>query len=148
MRARAAARCRPSRRVELEREAAVRVRHRELLDGQHGERRRQAPRLRAPSRRARHQRAPLPPFQAVNEVVVWDRVVGSREESQVQTTNAFIKYPVIHHGHELRGVPLSLSLHWDVMPLTGVPYLDRSAKATAVTFPAEYCADAECRLKR
>ena len=57
--------------------------------------------------------------------------------------NAFIKYPVIHHDKELRGAPLSISLHWDVMPITGTPYFDWRGVST-VTLPETYCDEGLC----
>jgi hypothetical protein len=45
---------------------------------------------------------------------------------------------------ELRGVPVSLSLNWDVMPITGVLYRGKRGRHT-VRLPTEYCNDKECK---
>lgn len=71
-------------------------------------------------------------------MLVWDAVLRSRAESVVRLDAARIKYPLIDQGRELRGAPLSLTLHWDVMPITGALYAGRGGNFSAA-LPAAYC---------
>ncbi len=83
------------------------------------------------------------PDRPFNEVVVWDRVVNRTADARLRLTDAFNEYPLTDAGTGLRGVPVSLALNWDVMPITGV--LGTTAVYShTVRMPAQYCTDAEC----
>jgi hypothetical protein len=90
------------------------------------------------------------PSQAVNEVVIWDRVVNNPSEAVLRLAGQFVKYPLMDAGKELRGAPVSLTLHWDVMPITGKLYGATRGNHT-VRLPAAYCSEGEagheCRLE-
>jgi len=81
---------------------------------------------------------PVSPPQPRNSVLVWDATLRSRAESRVKLDAARIKYPLIDQGRELRGAPLSLTLHWDVMPITGALYAGHGGNYSA-TLPSAYC---------
>ena len=79
-----------------------------------------------------------------NEVVIWDRVVNRTADARLKLADAFNKYPIIDQGTELRGAAITLSLSWDVMPITGLLYHHQRALST-VRMPAAYCTETECR---
>ena len=85
---------------------------------------------------------PPPAPQAANSVVLWDKVVRSRAEALVQVKDAYTKYPLLDQGKDLRGTPMTLTLHWDVMPITGMLYADTRGNHT-VRLPGSYCAEAD-----
>ena len=87
-------------------------------------------------------------LQKINEVVIWDKVINSTETALLSMKNNFIKYPLLDQGKELRGTPVSLTLHWDVMPITGKLYMDTRGKHT-VRMPDRYCSEMEtkCRIE-
>ena len=56
--------------------------------------------------------------------------------------DAFVKYPLLDQSKDLRGALMSLTLHWDVMPITGMLYSDARGNYS-VRLPDSYCADAD-----
>ena len=75
-----------------------------------------------------------------NEVVIWDKVISSPEGAKLLLTEQYNKYPLVDQKADLRDTPITLSLFWDVMPITGI--LKRSSKRmTRVRLPAAYCRD-------
>ena len=86
----------------------------------------------------------------MNEVVIWDRVVNNASEAVLKLDGQFVKYPLMDAGKELRGTPVSLTLHWDVMPITGKLYGATRGNHT-VRLPTAYCSEVErggeCRLE-
>mmetsp|Transcript_899 Transcript_899/g.2291 ORF Transcript_899/g.2291 Transcript_899/m.2291 type:complete len:172 (-) Transcript_899:1142-1657(-) len=70
-----------------------------------------------------------------NEVTVWDKVVASKEEAQVDQT--FIsKYKLVDNGADLRGKNVTLTLAWNVMPyIGGLYYQDMKFEAA---LPSQY----------
>lgn len=59
------------------------------------------------------------PTHAHNEVVIWDEIVESEEDSLLQLRGERVKYPLRDYGTDLRGADVKLSLLYDVMPITG-----------------------------
>jgi hypothetical protein len=78
----------------------------------------------------------------MNEVVIWDRVMNRTQSHVVSVRGAHVKYPLVDAGKELRGTPVSLTLHWDVMPITGTLYTAQGGRHT-VRLPERYCSVAE-----
>ena len=77
-----------------------------------------------------------------NEVVVWDRVVNSSALANLHVANEFNKYPLVDKRQELRGANVTLSLCWDIMPITGL--LKKHSRPFALLqLPSEYCLDRE-----
>jgi hypothetical protein len=75
-----------------------------------------------------------------NEVVIWDKVISSAEDAKLLMTEQYNKYPLVDQKADLRDTPITLSLFWDVMPITGI--LKRSSRRmTRVRLPAIYCRD-------
>lgn len=85
---------------------------------------------------------PPPPLQKVNEAVIWDLVVQNRSQAVLSVRDRDIKYPLIDQGKDLRGTPVALTLHWDVMPITGTLYTAQGGRHT-VRLPERYCSVAE-----
>ena len=79
-------------------------------------------------------------MQKVNEVVIWDYVVQNRSQALLSVKDSYVKYPLLDQGKDLRGVPVSLTLHWDVMPITGKLYIDTKGSVT-VKMPDSYCSE-------
>ena len=56
---------------------------------------------------------------ALNQVVIFDKIIQTPEEAEFSLTNEWNKYMLLDIGEELRGRDVSLKLGWDVMPLFG-----------------------------
>ncbi len=84
------------------------------------------------------------PTNPFNEVVIWDRVVNKTSDARMKLRDVFNKYPLIDQGRGLLNTPVTLALNWDVMPITGLLYMNRVAKST-VRMPSVYCTEAECK---
>lgn len=55
-----------------------------------------------------------------NEQIIWDRIIQSPHDAVLQLNASSPKYLVIDQkAGEIRGKPLNISIHWDVMPYTG-----------------------------
>ena len=75
-----------------------------------------------------------------NEVVIWDKVVTSPEAARLLLKGEFNKYPLVDQRADLRDTAITLSLFWDIMPITGI--LKRSSRRmTRVRLPSVYCRD-------
>ena len=75
-----------------------------------------------------------------NEVVIWDKVITSSDAAKLVLTEQYNKYPLVDQKSDLRDTPITLSLFWDVMPITGI--LKRSSRRmTRVRLPSTYCRD-------
>ena len=74
----------------------------------------------------------------MNRVVVWDRIVSTPEEARLHARGNFSKYPILDQKTELRGRVLNLTLHWDVMPYTGILFTGRGGSFSA-RLPDAYC---------
>lgn len=75
-----------------------------------------------------------------NEVVIWDKVVTSADAAKLVLTEQYNKYPLVDQRADLRDTPITLSIFWDIMPITGI--LKRSSKKmTRVRLPGAYCRD-------
>lgn len=84
-------------------------------------------------------------MQAANSVVIWDKVVPTKEDAKLKYKGERAKYPLIDQHQELRGVPVSLTLHWDATPITGL-FSTTISRNHTVTLPADYCQDGMCAL--
>jgi signal peptidase complex subunit 3 len=77
----------------------------------------------------------------VNQVVVWDKILEAIDPKKlIKEENVFVKYALVDQGTELRGKDVTLSLHWDHMPITGFLYMGGQSPDTTTSFtlPAEY----------
>lgn len=77
-----------------------------------------------------------------NEVVVWDKVVNNTKDAVLRYVNEFNKYPLVDRKQELRGTQITLSLSWDIMPITGLLWR-RSRPFALLQLPRAYCLDRE-----
>lgn len=84
------------------------------------------------------------PANGFNEAVIWDRVVNRTADARLRISGAFNKYPIIDQHTELRNAAITLSLNWDVMPITGLLFRGQRAVST-VRMPPAYCTEDECR---
>ena len=78
-----------------------------------------------------------------NEVVIWDKVITGVEHARLRLNEQYNKYPLVDQRTELRGMPISLSISWDIMPITGM-LLRRNRTAARFLLPTQYCADNDC----
>ena len=73
----------------------------------------------------------------VNQVVVWDKIVQTPEEAKLDLTEVPIKYYLVDHSDQLRDTEVKLSLHWDIMPITGLLYMFQQGNHT-IQMPSDY----------
>eukprot|EP00598_Pedospumella_elongata_P002569 CAMPEP_0184985060 /NCGR_PEP_ID=MMETSP1098-20130426/13888_1 /TAXON_ID=89044 /ORGANISM="Spumella elongata, Strain CCAP 955/1" /LENGTH=145 /DNA_ID=CAMNT_0027509121 /DNA_START=137 /DNA_END=574 /DNA_ORIENTATION=+ len=73
----------------------------------------------------------------LNQVIIWDKIVTSRETAWLKATDEFVKYALIDQGQELRNKTISLRLMWDHMPVTGRLY-NGDERKNSFTLPAKY----------
>jgi Signal peptidase subunit len=56
-----------------------------------------------------------------NEQIIWDRIIQSPQDALLKLNASSPKYLVIDQkAGEIRGKALNISIHWDVMPYTGL----------------------------
>ena len=84
-------------------------------------------------------------MQPRNELVVWDSIVTSVDAAALTLNGSSVKYPLIDQHQELLGAPLTLTLHWDVMPITGVLYAGMGGRHRVV-LPERYCNPGDCHV--
>lgn len=73
----------------------------------------------------------------LNQVIIWDKIVKSKEEAHLKFYNEFIKYALIDQGAELRNRTITLKLYFDHMPITGRIYVGNTSNRT-FTLPGKY----------
>ncbi|XP_074278735.1 signal peptidase complex subunit 3A-like [Silene latifolia] len=61
------------------------------------------------------------PQNSVNQISVWDHIIESKKDADIQVTFRN-KYPIFDQGSNLRGTEFNLTLHWHVMPKTGMMF--------------------------
>lgn len=81
-----------------------------------------------------------------NEVVIWDRVINRTADARLLLAGVYNKYPLVDQRAELKGAPVTLSLSWDVMPITGL-LKKTSVVASRVRMPTQYCTEAACTVE-
>lgn len=79
-----------------------------------------------------------------NEIVIWDKIVNRTQDSRLRLNDVYNKYPIIDYGTELRDTPITLTLNWDVMPITGSLY-SHTVQTSTVRMPPMYCTEVECK---
>lgn len=77
------------------------------------------------------------PSNAVNQVVIYDKIIQSAEDASFSLKNEYNKYNLFDFSGELRGADLTLRLSWDVMPLFGPLDLQHGGEFEFV-LPAKY----------
>lgn len=79
------------------------------------------------------------PTKPINQVIVWDKIVKSPAEANINRRGEQCRYALASQGAELRNKTITLRLMWDHMPLTGRLYNGESAKQT-YKLPGQYSA--------
>eukprot|EP00941_MAST-03F_sp_MAST-3F-sp1_P001841 g1841.t1 len=74
---------------------------------------------------------------SLNEVVLWDKIIPSKEEAVIKLKRHFVKYPLIDMHDELRGTEVTLKLLWDPMPITGILSMGKKGEHKFV-LPSKY----------
>eukprot|EP00428_Durinskia_dybowskii_P078024 CAMPEP_0170360266 /NCGR_PEP_ID=MMETSP0117_2-20130122/3191_1 /TAXON_ID=400756 /ORGANISM="Durinskia baltica, Strain CSIRO CS-38" /LENGTH=128 /DNA_ID=CAMNT_0010614573 /DNA_START=190 /DNA_END=576 /DNA_ORIENTATION=+ len=73
----------------------------------------------------------------LNQVIIWDKIIESKDTAWIKEKNEFVKYALIDQGQELRNKTVSLRLMWDHMPLTGRLY-NGDERKSSFTLPSKY----------
>ena len=77
------------------------------------------------------------PENGLNQVVLWDKIIERRADAVVQQNPLRQKYALIDQGTNFRGMPLNLTVVWNVMPRVGM--LSSASRSFAVgSLPDEY----------
>ena len=79
-----------------------------------------------------------------NEIVIWDKIVNRTQDSRIKLYEIYNKYPIIDYGTSLRNTPITLTLNWDVMPITGTLY-SQTVQTSSIKMPSVYCTEIECK---
>jgi signal peptidase complex subunit 3 len=79
------------------------------------------------------------PDNAVNQVVLWDRIVTRQRDAHLRVKALRLKYPFIDRGRALRGRAFNVTVVWDVMPKVGRLAM-RSRSFPMPPLPEEYTA--------
>jgi signal peptidase complex subunit 3 len=56
----------------------------------------------------------------LNQVVVWDHIITGKESAQIHASSIVNKYSLTDQGYGLRGNDITLVLHWNTIPITGL----------------------------
>ena len=75
---------------------------------------------------------------AVNQVVMWDKIVQRKEDANLSYKNVFNKYVLVDWKDELRGTDIKLKLVWDIMPLSGRLFMHHRTSRTNFQLPNVY----------
>lgn len=70
--------------------------------------------------------------------MIWDRIIARPEDAHLVAAGNFSKYPLLDQKAELRGRLVNLTLHWDIMPYTGILFAGTGGRFAA-RLPSEYC---------
>mmetsp|Transcript_29151 Transcript_29151/g.38339 ORF Transcript_29151/g.38339 Transcript_29151/m.38339 type:complete len:111 (+) Transcript_29151:355-687(+) len=78
----------------------------------------------------------------LNQVIIWDKIIESKEDAHLKDYNVFVKYALIDQGKNLKDNNITLRMYWDHMPLTGRLYVhdDNSGEDSSFIMPSEYTA--------
>jgi signal peptidase complex subunit 3 len=79
------------------------------------------------------------PENGINQVVLWDKIVERKQDANLRIRSLRQKYAFIDQGRNLRGLPLNLTVAWNVMPKVGRLFT-RSKTFAVGTLPDEYTA--------
>eukprot|EP00850_Spirogloea_muscicola_P010772 SM000064S19794 [mRNA] locus=s64:491020:491774:+ [translate_table: standard] len=56
---------------------------------------------------------------SVSQVSLWDYIIQDKAQAQFHFPELRAKYGFVDQGNTLRGQPFNLTLHWNVMPISG-----------------------------
>ena len=77
----------------------------------------------------------------LNQIVVWDKIVESKDDAYIKLKRHSVKYALIDQGAELRNKTINFVLAWDHMPYTGRLYQGRGDDVESkhkYKFPGKY----------
>ncbi|TPX58000.1 hypothetical protein SpCBS45565_g08094 [Spizellomyces sp. 'palustris'] len=74
------------------------------------------------------------PSHNVNQIVIWDDIITSKEDAIVTLRNKKAEYIASDMSHKLAGIRTNLSLHWNIVPNVGLLMTQRAGSAP-LTFP-------------
>uniref|UniRef100_A0A061R218 Signal peptidase complex subunit 3 n=1 Tax=Tetraselmis sp. GSL018 TaxID=582737 RepID=A0A061R218_9CHLO len=72
----------------------------------------------------------------LNQVVVFDKIVQTRESAVISNKKLRNKYNLVDQGRNLRGRQVNLTVTWQVMPIVGALYTQ--SQTFQATLPKEY----------
>lgn len=72
-----------------------------------------------------------------NEVIVWDSILSSREDSLIKRVGQYNKYSLKDHGYGLRGAEVKLKLKYNILPYMGPLFYGEEGE-TDFTVPRNY----------
>ncbi|KAL6068420.1 Signal peptidase complex subunit 3 [Balamuthia mandrillaris] len=73
----------------------------------------------------------------VNQIVLWDRIIQTKEDSLLHLQKERIEYPLVDQGHHLLGNEVRFYFSWDITPITGI--LQKASKGEhLLTLPSDY----------
>ncbi|CAH0387363.1 unnamed protein product [Bemisia tabaci] len=82
------------------------------------------------------------PNNALNQVVLWDKIILRGENALLDFKNMNIKYYFWDDGHGLKGNPnVTLTLSWNIIPNAGRLPIIQSIGSHSFKFPSEYTTD-------
>lgn len=61
----------------------------------------------------------------LNQVVIWDKIVQKQEDALIDYSDVYNKYDLKDYGSRLRKANVNLTVHWDIMPMTGRLYSEK-----------------------
>jgi len=73
----------------------------------------------------------------LNQVVLWDRIITTKENSKFNLTAEGGEYLLADQGVGLRSNDITLTFNWNVIPISGL-LTQESAGSMKFTLPAEY----------
>lgn len=79
------------------------------------------------------------PENSINQVVLWDKIIERKEDAHIKVKSLRQKYAFVDQGRNLRGLPVNLTVCWNVMPKVGRLFT-RSTTFAVGTLPEEYTA--------
>lgn len=74
------------------------------------------------------------PQRTYNRVSIWDDVLKSEDDAEVDMSGAEAKYSVMDFNQKLRNQTVKLTLHWDVMPIIGLLQTGTAGSSESITY--------------
>jgi|LauGreSBDMM110SN_4_FD.fasta_scaffold101836_1 signal peptidase complex subunit 3 len=77
------------------------------------------------------------PTKPLNQVIVWDKIIESPKDANIDRKGELCKYALASQEQELRNKTITLKLIWDHMPITGRLY-NGEGTAPSYKLPGQY----------
>lgn len=75
----------------------------------------------------------------INQVVVWDRIIRTKEDAVISEQGVRAEYVLADQGYNLKDAEVQLFVGWDITPVAG-PLIGGRSNGTRLTLPSEYIA--------